>query len=58
MRHKKRFQVNTSVHDILGAYKQEVVFRTDRLLAPLGAPQLSNRLFTIPFVDGICRESN
>ena len=31
-----------TIHDLLDGYKQEVSFRTDRLQAPFGAPQLSS----------------
>ena len=33
--------MNQNIHDILDAYKSAVAFRTDRLQAPFGEPQLS-----------------
>ena len=33
--------MNQTIHDILDAYKSAVAFRTDRLQAPFGEPQLS-----------------
>ena len=34
--------MKTNIHDLLDAHNQEVAFRTDRLQAPFGAPQLSS----------------